>query len=97
MHIGVCKIQLRMPENGSLKDKRHVLRSVIDRVRGRFNVSIAEVEDNDVWGLASLGISCVSNDHRHANEVLSKVVDYIQALRLDAEVVDCQVEVIPGA
>ena len=96
MNVGVCTIQLRMPENGSLKDKRQIVRSVTDRVRGRFNVAIAEVADNDVWGLATLGIACVSNDPRHADEVLAKVVDYIHDLRLDAEIVDCQTEVITG-
>ncbi|MBI4203320.1 MAG: DUF503 domain-containing protein [Chloroflexi bacterium] len=96
MHIGVCTIQLRMPENGSLKDKRQVIRSVTDRVRGRFNVSIAEVADNDVWGLTTLGFACVSNDARHAEEMLSNVVSYIEGLRLDAEVLDIQTEVISG-
>jgi hypothetical protein len=96
MHIGVCTLQLRMPENGSLKDKRQVIRSVADRVRRRFNVSIAEVADNDVWGLASLGFACVSNDARHAEETLCNVVRFIQDLRLDAEVVDVQTEVISG-
>ncbi len=97
MHIGVCTIQLRMPENSSLKDKRQILRSVTDRVRGRFNVSIAEVADNDTWRLATLGIACVTNDAGHADEVLGKVVNYIHDLRLDAEIVDCQTEVISGA
>ncbi len=97
MHVGVCTLQLRMPENGSLKDKRQIIRSVTDCVRGRFNVSIGEVEDNDTWRLATLGIACVSNDPRHADEMLSNVVRFIQDLRLDAEVVDIQTEVISGA
>ena len=97
MNIGICRTQLRVPENGSLKDKRRIVRSVSDRVRNRFNVSIAEVEDNDNWHLLTIGICCVSNNARHANEVLSKVVDYITALRLDAELVDYQVEILPVA
>lgn len=96
MHIGVCTLQLRMPENGSLKDKRQIVRSVTDRVRGRFNVSIAEVADNDEWRLATLGFACVSNDARHANEMLSTVLDYIEDLRLDAEILEIQTEVISG-
>lgn len=94
MNIGIGRIQLRLPENGSLKGKRHTLRSVIDRVKGRFNVSIAEVDDNDRWHLITLGVTCVSNDSRHANEMLSRVVDYIDSIRGDAELLDYQVEIL---
>ncbi|MFH1141950.1 MAG: DUF503 domain-containing protein [Chloroflexota bacterium] len=97
MHVGVCQIQLRLPENGSLKDKRQVVRSVTSRTRQKFNVSIAEVGSNDHHQMLTLGVSCVSNDARHANEVLSYVVEYIQSLRLDAELVDYQLEIISGA
>ena len=96
MNVGVCKIQLRLPENGTLKGKRQVFRSVSSRVRHKFNVSIAEVESNDHHQLLTLGVSCVSNDSRHANEVLSHVVDYIQSLRLDAELLDYELEIIAG-
>lgn len=72
-------------------------RSVSSRVRQKFNVSIAEVDDNDVHRMLTLGVSCVSNDPRHANEVLSHVVDYIQSFRLDAELVDYQIEIVSGA
>ncbi len=94
MNVGVGRIQLRLPENDSLKGKRHTLRSVIDRVKGRFNVSIAEVDDNDRWRLITLGVTCVSNDSRHANEMLSRVVDYIDSIRGDAELLDYQVEIL---
>ena len=97
MHVGVCQIQFRLPENGTLKDKRQVVRSVTSRTRQKFNVSIAEVEDNDHHQMLTLGVTCVSNDPRHANEVLSHVVEYIQSLRLDAELVDYQLEIISGA
>lgn len=94
MNVGIGRIQLRLPENDSLKGKRHTLRSVIDRVKGRFNVSIAEVDDNDRWRLITLGVTCVSNDSRHANEMLSRVVDYIDSIRGDAELLDYQVEIL---
>jgi uncharacterized protein YlxP (DUF503 family) len=95
MHIGVCTIRLRIPENGSLKDKRRVLKSITTRVRNKFNVSIAEVSDNDTWQIATLGITCVSNDKRHANEIISKVADYIAEARVEAEVLDFNTEIIP--
>ena len=95
MHVGICTIRLRIPENGSLKDKRRVLKSIITRVRNKFNVSVAEIENNDNWQLATLGISCVSNDKRHANEVISKVADYISDARFEVEILGYNTEIIP--
>ncbi|MBI4285029.1 MAG: DUF503 domain-containing protein [Chloroflexi bacterium] len=95
MNIGVCRIRLRFPENSSLKGKRQVLKSVMAQVRNKFNVSVAEVDDNDLWQVATVGISCVSNDTRFANEVMSKVVDFIVGGRFDLEVLDHEIEIIP--
>lgn len=96
MHVGVLKIKLRLPENETLKGKRQVIRSVIARVRNTFNVCIAEVDDQDYWQLATLGVTCVSNDPQHANEMLSKVLNFITNCRYDCELLDSQLEVIPG-
>ena len=79
-----------------MKDKRRVLRSITTRVRNRFNVSIAEVEDNDRWQILTLGVCCVSNDPRHANEMLSRVVSYVESIRPDAELLDYTLEIISG-
>ena len=79
-----------------MKDKRRVLRSISTRVRSRFNVSIAEVDDNDRWQLLALGVCCVSNDSRHANEMLSRVVSCVQSIRADAELLDYTLEIISG-
>ncbi len=95
MHVGICRITFRLPENGSLKDKRRVIKSITSRVANKFNVSVAEVDDNDLWQLATLGISCVSNDKRHANEILSKVVDYITNARFEVEILDYNIEILP--
>ena len=95
MHVGICRIRFRIPENGSLKDKRRVLKSITSRVTNKFNVSVAEVGDNDNWQIATIGISCVSNDKRHANEVLSKVADYITDVRFEVEVLDYKIEILP--
>ncbi|MFC2034328.1 DUF503 domain-containing protein [Chloroflexota bacterium] len=94
MKIGVCQIRFRLPENSSLKGKRRVLKSIIDRVKSKFNVSIAEVDDNDLWQLSTLGICCISNDKQHTDEVLSKVVDFISESRFDIEILDCSIEII---
>ncbi len=95
MKVGVAKIMLRLPENLSLKGKRQVLKSIISRVESKFTVSIAEVDDNDRWQLATLGISCVSNDRRHANEILSRVVDFIVRGRFEVEILDYEIEILP--
>ena len=79
MVVGILQVDLSIPGADSLKSKRMVLRSLKDRIRREFNVSIAEVADNDQWQSASLAIAVVSNDRRFANQVLSKVVDLIEA------------------
>jgi uncharacterized protein YlxP (DUF503 family) len=94
MTIGLCRIQLRLPENQSLKGKRQVLKSLITRIHNRFNVSAAEIDDHDRWQMASLGISCVSTSSQHAHQVLSSVVSFIRRERLDAELVDYEIEII---
>lgn len=95
MHVGVCRVHLRLPENGSLKDKRQVVRSLTGRIKSRYNVAIAEVDRLDSHQWATLGFVTVSTDARHANEMLSKVVEFIQASRPDAELVDYELEIIP--
>ncbi len=95
MNVGVCRVSLRLPENLSLKGKRRVLKSVITRVKNKFNVSMAEVDDHELWQLATLGICCVSNDGRYTNEVLSNVVDFIVNSRFDVEILDYEIEILP--
>ena len=93
MTVGVCRVTLRLPENSSLKGKRQLVRSLTTRLHNKFNVAVAEVDDNDLWQIATLGVTCVSNDSAHAHEVLERVVTFIQQTRLDAELLDYEVEV----
>lgn len=94
MVIGTCTIELRIPGNGSLKEKRRVLKSIIAHIQNKFNVSIAEVDANDVWQSARLGVACVSNDAAHAHSILTKVVNMIENSRFDVEVVDYEIEIL---
>lgn len=94
MNVGVCRIRLRLPENLSLKGKRRVLKSIVSRVENKFNVSVADVDDHDVWQVATLGIGFVSNDQRYTNEVLSKVADFIVNGRFEVEILDYEVEIV---
>ncbi|MCC7105110.1 MAG: DUF503 domain-containing protein [Chloroflexi bacterium] len=93
MIVGTARLVLRLPENGSLKGKRQVVRSLTARLHREFNIAVAEVEDNDVWQTAVLGVACVTNDGRHADQILSRVVRFVEQSRLDAEVVDCQLDI----
>ncbi|MDP2718464.1 MAG: DUF503 domain-containing protein [Dehalococcoidia bacterium] len=95
MNVGVLKIRLRLPENDNLKGKRQVVKSVIARVRNSFNVCIAEVDDLDYWQVATLAVTCVSNNPQHNNEVLSRVLNFIGSTRLDCELLDHEIELIP--
>ena len=96
MHIGVCRIMLHLPESGSLKDKRQVARSLSARIRNKFNVAVAEVEDQELWQRLTLAVCCVSTDPAHANEMVSKVVAFIEESRRDMELLDYQTEIISG-
>ena len=91
MRVGICRIFLRIPENQSLKQKRQVVKSIIDRVKKRFNVAIAEVDALNSHQTAVFGAVTVSNDSRHVNRVLSHVVSYIEDTA-PAELIDYEIE-----
>ncbi|HUT20335.1 MAG TPA: DUF503 domain-containing protein [Anaerolineae bacterium] len=92
MVIGCCTIELHLPGATSLKDKRSVLKGVIHRIRREFNVSIAEVDYQDVLQSAVLGVVTLSTDSSHVHSQLTRVVNWIERHRLDAELVDYQIE-----
>ena len=96
MHVGVCRITLRLPENHSLKGKRGVIGSLCARIRNKFNVSVAEVDDNDAWQLATLGLTSVSNDARQSDKMLSAVLNFVETGRDGIEIVECEQEVLSG-
>ncbi len=93
MVVGTCVVELQIPDNGSLKGKRQILRSIKDRVRARFNVSIAEVDRLESWQRATLGVAAVSNDARLVDETLSKVVNFIEGSR-DALLLDYSIDLV---
>ena len=96
MHLGVCRIILHLPDSASLKDKRQVSRSLSVRIRNTFNVAVAEIEDQELWQRLPLGICCISTDASHANEMVSKVVEFVEDSRRDLELLDYQPEIISG-
>jgi uncharacterized protein len=89
----VGTVELHLPDVGSLKGKRHVLKGLKERVRARFEVSVAEVDHHDLWQRATLALACVSHDSRHANEVISKAMDFIEE-HVEGHVIDTSVEIL---
>jgi len=73
--IGVLTMELRLEESHSLKEKRHVVQSLKDRLRNRFNVSVAEIDHQDTWQRATVAAVTVASDHTHAERVLQSVED----------------------
>lgn len=82
MFVCVSRVTLDIPAAGSLKAKRQVLRRVTDRVKAKFNVAVAEVEDNDVLNRAVVAMSVVGNDRSHVNEMMDKIFQYIDDMYL---------------
>lgn len=92
MRVGTLEVTLSLPGVNSLKEKRRIVRSLKDRIRNKFNVAVAEVDHQDVWRTATVGIAAVANDGRFLESALSKVVDFIRACP-DASLVDYHLEV----
>jgi len=91
--IGVLHIDLMIPGARSLKDKRRVLKSLKERLRNRFNCSVAETEYQDLWGRARLSAAVVSAESRHANEQLNEIVRYVSLDRA-AVMADYRIEML---
>jgi len=91
--VALGLVELHLPDVGSLKDKRHVLKGLKEKVRARFEVSVAEVDHQDVWQRATLAVAYVSADARHANTVISKAMDFIED-NVAGRVLDTSVEIL---
>jgi hypothetical protein len=94
MIIGSCCITLHLPAARSLKEKRQTVKSLIARVRNDFNVSIAEVDAQDTWQRAVLGVACVSTSQRHAHSQLETVVRFIEERRPDIPLISYDIEML---
>ncbi len=93
MVVGVCTIELFIPQSGSLKRKRQILQSIKTKIKNRFNVAIAEVGEQDLWQKAILGVTTVANDRSFVNEVMDKVVGLISSYP-EVQIVHHQLELI---
>ncbi len=98
MHVGIARIALRLPYSHSLKARRQVAQSLTQRIRSRFNVSIAQdaPADGNAWQRLTLLVSCVSSDANHADATLAEVADFIAGSRPDLQLIDYGSEIISG-
>jgi hypothetical protein len=94
MVVGIGYVTIQVFESHSLKEKRRVVRSLLERARRRFNASISEVSYQDTWQMAGIGISCVSNSGSHADQMLSEIVRFIEGNLAFGSVVDVNTELI---
>jgi hypothetical protein len=91
--VAVGTVEIHLPDVESLKAKRRALKGLKERVRRQFEISVAEVDHHDSWQRATLALACVSGDSRHANEVISKAMDFIED-HVEGYVTDVQVEIL---
>ena len=94
MVVGICTLELFLPGNDSLKDKRSVLKPLVVRMRREFNVSVAEVGEQDRWRSATLGVAAVSNDQAYVHGLFEMLVAWVESSHLAVEVVDWQIEFV---
>jgi len=91
--VALGTVEIHLPDVGSLKGKRHALKGVKQKLRQRFEISVAEVDHQDSWQRATLALACVSGNSRHANEVISKAMDFLED-NVDGYVTDVHVELL---
>lgn len=91
--VGLCTVELHIPDVQSLKGKRQVLLSLKTRLRNRFNISVAEIDEHDLWQKSILGIACVANDTGRVNQTLDQVLNLIRA-NPSLELLRSQIEVL---
>ena len=92
MIVATCVVTLQLDGVHSLKEKRRILKSIIARLRRQFNVAVAEVDCQDVWQTAVIGLVAVGNDSRYLHGLLEKAVGWVEQHRPDAPVADYMIE-----
>ncbi len=93
MFVAIISVDIKIGDKGSLKEKRKILRGIIDRAKNRFNVSVAEGGYNDLWQRTKIGFSIVSNDRSHANSSADKIIDYLHGIP-DINIIQTDLEII---
>jgi len=92
--VGVMRFVMHLPESGSLKSKRQVVSGLLRRMRQELKVAVAEVGEQDLWQLAEIGVTCVSGDSRHADEMLGKALRFVERHADGTQIADVKTELI---
>lgn len=94
MHIAILQLKINIPQALNLKNKRKVVNSLMQKLKNKFNITIAEIANNDAWQLATIGIASVSNDAQYLQQVMNKLLDMIDEMQGDFYLMDHQLEII---
>jgi len=93
MIVGTCRITLLLHGVSSLKEKRGIVKRIVEKTKNRFNLSVSETDFNDMWQKSEVGMAVIGNDSAHVNSQLDKALDFVEAMNL-AEIIDSRIEVI---
>jgi uncharacterized protein len=93
MVVGVCRLEIFLPENHSLKEKRQAMRKIVERSKGKFNISIMEVELSNLWQKATVGFTAIGVNQDHVNATMDNVSEYIESMYI-GKVIGSKTEII---
>jgi uncharacterized protein len=93
MVVGIAKLDIFLPENHSLKEKRHDLRKIVEKTKGKFNISIMEVDPSNLWQRATVGFAVVGVNQDHVSATIEKVSESIESMYI-GKVIGCRTEIM---
>ena len=93
MVVGITRVEIFLPENHSLKDKRQAIRKIVEKIETRFNVSVMEIEQTNLWQRAVVGFASIGVNQDHVNKALERVIEFIESLYI-GEIIDTRTEII---
>ncbi len=91
--VGICTIEIHIPGSDSLKNKRRVIKSIIQRIRNKYNVSVSEIDEQDIWQRATLGIACISNDKNIIHKTFSHIENFLDS-NMEIQVINLYIEIL---
>ena len=94
MHVATCKIKLFLPLNHNLKGKRRIVKSLSEQIRNKFNVSVSEIESNELWQVATIGIAIISNKVIRLNQTLDHIFSFIESSNHELNIISHDIEII---
>jgi len=94
MHLGTCKIKLFLPMNHDLKGKRRIVKSLTTQIRLKFNVSVSEIENNELWQIATIGIAVISNKILILNQTFDHIFSFIESSNHDINIISNDIDIM---